>query len=57
MTRNRKYLLGASALAAAFAGVVVWAWTPLAIDRCLDHGGKWSAESRACVFEAPRTVP
>ena len=44
-------------LVACMASIAVGAWGmhEIRLDRCLDHGGRWNAETAACEGLPPRT--
>lgn len=49
MKRSR-YLLLVGALL-GIAAVSVWAWREIAIDRCLDNGGRWNYQGSKCEMQ------
>jgi hypothetical protein len=44
-------------LLTAIGGGAVWFRLQLAIDRCLDAGGKWASLDRRCTFVEPEEPP
>lgn len=40
-------------LLTALGGVAVWLRLQLAIERCVDSGGKWASLDRRCTFVEP----
>jgi hypothetical protein len=44
-------------LLTVLGGGAVWLRLQLAIDRCLDAGGKWASLDRRCTFVEPETPP
>ena len=42
-----RLLLALIAASAAIA-LLMWAWSEISIDRCLDSGGRWNREKLAC---------
>lgn len=42
-----RFLFFLTAASAAVA-LLMWAWSELSIDRCLDSGGRWNKEKSAC---------
>lgn len=44
-------------LLTAIGGGAVWLRLQLAIDRCIDAGGKWASLDRRCTFVEPEEPP
>ena len=42
-----RFLSVLTAASAAIA-IMMWAWSEISIDRCLDSGGRWNREKSAC---------
>lgn len=42
-----RFLLVLTAASVAIA-LLMWVWSEISIDRCLDSGGRWNRESSAC---------
>ena len=45
---TRRHLVFAAAAVVVLAGLVLFAWREFAIDRCLDHGGRWDEQENRC---------
>lgn len=55
--RGRWWLPVGLLLLSALGGGAIWLRLQLAIERCVDNGGKWASSDRRCTFVEPEEQP